>query len=38
MHGELVSPGSGQKLEERMRLLTELMHRLSTKYIEQDDS
>lgn len=38
MHGELVSPGSGQKLEERMRLLTELMHRLSMKYIEQHTS
>lgn len=35
MHGELVSPWSEQDLEERMRLLTELMHRLSMKYIEQ---
>lgn len=33
MHGELVSPWSEQELEERMRLLTELMHRLSMKYI-----
>lgn len=38
MHGELVSLGSEQKLEERMRLLTELMHRLSMKYIEQSAS
>lgn len=35
MHGELVSPWSEQELEERMRLLTELMHRLSMKYIEK---
>ena len=38
MHGELVSLGSEQKLEERMRLLTELMHRLSKKYIVQHSS
>lgn len=38
MHGELVSQGSERKLEGRMRLLTELMHRLSKKYIEQHSS
>ena len=38
MHGELVSPWSEQELEERMRLLAELMHRLSMKYIEQNSS
>ena len=35
MHGKLVSPWSEQESEERMRLLTELIHRLSMKYIEQ---
>jgi len=35
MHGNLVSPWSPQELEERMRLLAELMHRLSMKYVEQ---
>ena len=35
MHGNLVSPWSSQKLVERMRLLAELMHRLSMKYVEQ---
>lgn len=38
MHGELISPWSGQELEDRMRLLTELVHHLSMKYIEQHSS
>lgn len=38
MHGQLVSPWSERELEERMRLLAELMHRLSMKYIEQQAS
>lgn len=33
MHGKLVPPWSEQELEEQMRLLAELMHRLSMKYI-----
>jgi hypothetical protein len=34
MHGELVTPWSDERLEDRMRLLSELMHRLSMKYID----
>lgn len=33
MHGELVAPWAEQELEERMRFLAELMHRLSMRYI-----
>lgn len=33
MHGELISPWPEQELEEQMRLLAELMHRLSMDYI-----
>jgi hypothetical protein len=38
MHGDLVTPWSDDKLEDQMRLLSELMHRLSMKYIERNSS
>lgn len=37
-HGNLVSPWPDQVLEQRMRLLVEMMHRLSMKYVEQHSS
>jgi hypothetical protein len=38
MHGELVVPWSEEKLELRMRLLAELLHRLSLVYIERSSA
>lgn len=37
-HGELISPWAEEELEKRMRLLTELLHRVSMKYIEQSSA
>jgi len=38
MHGRLVSPWSEPQLDERMQLLTELLHHLSMKYIKDHSS
>jgi hypothetical protein len=37
-HGNLVSPWPDQELEQRMRLLAEMMHLLSMKYVVQHSS